>query len=63
MTLWATTYYGPQPLWATTFMGEVGRRCKVGLHPPSTQFFDYGPFLSLQNAAMSPAMEALGEVG
>jgi hypothetical protein len=50
-------------LWATTFVGEVGRRCEVGLHPPLTQFFGYNPFLSLQNAAMSLATEALGEVG
>ena len=23
-------------LWAATFMGEVDRRCEVGLHPRST---------------------------
>jgi hypothetical protein len=55
--------YGRRLLWATTFMGEVGRRCEVGLHPPLTQFFGYNPFLSLQNAAMSLVTEALGEVG
>ena len=37
-------------------MSEVGLRCEVGLHKPSTQFFGYNPFLSLQNVAMSPAM-------
>ena len=29
-------------------------RCEVGLPKPSTQFFGFGPFLSLQNVAMSP---------
>jgi hypothetical protein len=29
--------------------------CEVCLPKPSTQFFGFGPFLSLQNAAMSPA--------
>ena len=44
-------------------MGEMGRRCEVGVHKPLTKFFGYGPFRSLQNAAMSPATQALGEVG
>ena len=36
---------------------------EVGLHKPSTHFFAFGPLLSLQNTAMSPATQALGEVG
>ena len=44
-------------------LGEVGRRCEVGLHKPSTHFFAFGWVSSLQNVAMSPATQALGEVG
>ena len=37
--------------------------CEVVLHKPSTHLFAFGPLLALQKAAISPATQALGEVG